>query len=135
MYGRTEDEWEQLRESAVYHLEAAAKSRSTIDYSTLNHQIADETGLPPFDFTKQTGRDAIAQLLAEISEDTHARHGIMLSALVTHKGSANLGGGFYKLASKLGQMPANPTTNQKDEALSRLTAEVHDHYARRASAR
>lgn len=130
MYGRSEDEWEQLRESAVYHLETAARSRSTTDYSTLNHEISEETGLPPFDFSQQTGRDAIAQLLVEISSDTHARHGVLLSALVMHKGSMSLGGGFYKLAAKLGRMPVNPTARQKEEVLSRLTAEVHDHYAR-----
>jgi hypothetical protein len=134
MCGRTDDQWEKLRESAEYHLVTVAKTRGTTDYSTLNRVIAEENDLPPFDFSQQPGRDAIGQLLVKISEKTHAEHGILLTALVMHKGSSHLGGGFYKLAAKLGRMPMNPTAKQKDEALSQLTSEVHEHYARPKSA-
>ena len=130
MYGRTDEQWEQLRESAEYYLVTVAKTRGTTDYSTLNHVIAEENDLPPFDFSQQPGRDAIGQLLVEISEKTHAEHGILLTALVMHKGSSHLGGGFYKLAAKLGRMPENPTAIQKEKALSQLTTEVHEYYAR-----
>ncbi|MEX5300887.1 hypothetical protein [Kocuria sabuli] len=135
MYGRTEDEWEQLRESAEYHLVTIARTRGKTDYSTLNSKISDETELPPFDFSKQRGRDAIGQLLAEISERSHAQHGILLSALVMHKDAADLGGGFYKLAIKLGRISPNPTSDQKLVALARLTEEVHEYYARRTTFR
>jgi hypothetical protein len=73
MYGRTHEQWEQLRESAEYYLVTVAKTRGTTDYSTLNHVIAEENGFPPFDFSQQPGRDAIGQLLVEISEKTHAK--------------------------------------------------------------
>ena len=92
MYGRTDEQWEQLRESAEYYLVTIAKTRGTTDYSTLNHVIAEENALPPFDFSQQPGRDAIGQLLVEISEKTHAKQGILLTALVMHKGSSHLGG-------------------------------------------
>lgn len=134
MYGRTDEQWEQLRESAEYHLVKVAKTHGLTDYSTLNQVIAEENDLPPFDFFQQPGRDAIAKLLVEISEKTYAEHGILLTALVMHKGSSHLGGGFYKLAARLGRIPANPTAKQKDEALSQLISEVHEFYARPKSA-
>lgn len=104
--------------------------RGTMDYSMLNPVIAEENQLPPFDFSPQPGRDVTGQLLVEISQKTHANYGILLTALVMHKGNTHLGQGFYKIATNLGRMPVKPTVKQKDEALSQLTAEVHGYCAR-----
>lgn len=130
MYGRTKDEWDELCEAAEYYLVTVARDRGMTDYSTLNRQIAQDTGHRAFDFGKESERAAIGRLLGEISVKTHTEHGIMLSALVTHRGSNDEGAGFYKLAAELGRMPAKPTADQKLQAFARLTSEVHQHYAR-----
>jgi hypothetical protein len=130
VYGRTEDEWDELREAAEYYLVTVARDRGMTDYSTLNRQIAQDTGRRAFDFGQESERAAIGRLLGEISVKTHADHGIMLSALVTHRGSNDEGAGFYKLAAELGRMPAKPTADQKLQAFARLTSEVHQQYAR-----
>jgi hypothetical protein len=49
---------------------------------------------------------------------------MVLSALVTHRGSNDEGAGFYKLAAELKKMPTKPTADQKLEAFVRLTREV-----------
>lgn len=131
MYGRTELEWEQLRKAAEEFLVLKARGRDLVSYTELNGALADATGLPRFDFSQESDRAAIGHLLGEISRSTHAEHGIMLSALVTHQGSNNEGAGFYKLAADLGEMTAKPNAAQKDEAFVRLVSAVHNHYARR----
>lgn len=132
MYGRKEIEWEQLRQVAEAFLVAKARERGMATYTDLNRELVEATGLPGFDYSQESERAAVGRLLGEISRGSHAEHGIMLSALVTHQGSNNEGAGFYKLAAELGEMPAKPTAADKDEAFVRLVQAVHDHYARRA---
>lgn len=130
IYGRTLGEWEDLRDAAEQVLVTAARNRDMIDYGTLNRAIAEETGQRPFEFQLPSDRAAIGRLLGEISRASEREHGVMLSALVTHRGSNDEGSGFYKLAAELGKMPARPTADQKLEALVRLTNEVYERYGR-----
>jgi hypothetical protein len=130
MYGRTSIEWEGMRDAAERFLETVAKDQGMTDYSSLNRAISEETGCRPFDFGQESERAAVGRLLGEISVKTNDVHGVMLSALVTHRSSNDEGAGFYKLATELGKLPAKPTADQKLEAFVRLTREVHRHYAR-----
>jgi hypothetical protein len=130
MYGRTEDEWEELRDAAEGFLISVAGDRGMTDYGSLNQAISEQTGHRPFDFGQQSERAAVGRLLGEISVQTNKQHGVMLSALVTHHGSNDEGAGFYKLAAELGKMPKRPSEDDKLQALVRLTREVHEHYAR-----
>jgi hypothetical protein len=132
MYGRTELEWEQLRQAAEAFLAAKARERGMTTYTDLNRELTETTGLPGFDYSQESERAAVGRLLGEISRKTYEDHGIMLSALVTHQGSNNEGAGFYKLAADLGVMTARPSAAQKLEAFARLVGAVHDHYASHA---
>lgn len=130
MYGRTNDEWEEMRDAAEQFLVSVAESRGMTDYGSLNRAISENTGHRLFDFGQESERAAIGRLLGEISVITNKQHGVMLSALVTHRGSTDEGAGFYKLAAELGKMPSRPTKDEKLQALVHLTNAVHKHYAR-----
>lgn len=130
MFGRTELEWGQLRQAAEDHLITVAQERSMTDYSLLNRVLSQVTGLRGFDFSQESERAAIGKMLGEISRASYADHSILLSALVTHRGSNNEGAGFYKLAAELNEMPVRPSEDQKLVAVSRLVAKAHDYYGR-----
>lgn len=130
MYGRTDLEWEQLRSAATDHLVTLAREQSYCDYSGLNRALTQATALRGFDYGQESERAAVGRLLGEISRQSHAENGIMLSALVTHKGSNNEGSGFYKLAAELGEMSARPTADQKLEAMSTQMNKVYAYYRR-----
>lgn len=130
LYGRTIDEWEEIRDAAERFLISVAEKAGMTDYSSLNRIISEQTGLRPFDFGLESERAAIGRMLGEISVKTNADQGVMLSALVTHRGSNDEGAGFYKLAAELGKMPKKPTEDEKLQALVSLTKEVHLLYAR-----
>jgi hypothetical protein len=121
MYGRTGDEWEEMRDAAESFLISVAKDKGMTDYGSLNRAISEQTGHRPFNFGQESERAAIGRLLGEISVQTNNQYGVMLSALVTHHGSNNEGAGFYKLAAELGKMPKKPTEDDKLQALVRLT--------------
>lgn len=129
-YGRTLDEWEELREAAENFLISVAENSEMTDYSLLNNAIAEETGYRAFDYSQESERAAIGKLLGEISRKTNDQHGVMLSALVTHRGSNDEGAGFYRLAAELGKMPHRATKEAKLDAFVRLTKEVHQQYSR-----
>jgi hypothetical protein len=99
------------------------------DYGSLNNAISEQTGHRTFNFGQESERAAIGRLLGEISLKTNRQHGVMLSSLVTHRGSNDEGAGFYKLAAELGKMPKKPSEDVKLQAFVRLTREVHQHYA------
>lgn len=110
MFGRTkDDEWEEMRDAAERFLIAVAEDQGMMDYSSLNHAILEQTGHRSFDFEQESGRAAIGRLRGEISVETNRQYGVMLSALVTHRGSNDEGAGFHKLAAELGKMPKKPT--------------------------
>lgn len=131
MYGRTELEWEQLRQAAEAFLIETAREEGLTDYTKLNEALTERTQLPGFDYTQESERAAVGRLLGEVSRQSHAEHGIMLSALVTHRGSNNEGAGFYKLAAELKEMPAKPTALEKEKAFVDLVKAVHKHYSTR----
>lgn len=131
LYGRTSDEWEEMRDAAEKFLISVAEKAGMTDYSSLNRAISEQTGLKPFDYGLESERAAIGRMLGEISIKSNLNQGVMLSALVTHRHSNDEGAGFYRLAAELGRMPRKPTEDEKLQALVSLTKEVHLFYARR----
>lgn len=131
IYGRTSNEWEEMRDAAEKFLISVAKKAGMTDYSSLNRAISEQTGLKPFDYGLESERAAIGRMLGEISIKSNLNQGVMLSALVTHRHSNDEGAGFYRLAAELGRMPRKPTEDEKLQALVSLTKEVHTFYARR----
>jgi hypothetical protein len=79
MYGRSDDEWEEIRDAAERFLVAIAVDQGTTNYSLLNQAITNETGHRPFDFGQEQERAAIGRLLGEISKKTNAEHGAFCS--------------------------------------------------------
>jgi hypothetical protein len=77
------------------NLEAVARADGTISYSELSPQI-EAVPLTPND-------PLLFALLDVVSKSSHAEHGVMLSAVVTHAGDDHLPGkGFFWLARQLG---------------------------------
>lgn len=106
---RTEDEWDALVATATdVLLEQGRRHDPTISYSALNQLLEERTGIPRFDLDAQQGRNAIGSVLGAVNDRTLPEVEVemgrkaLLSALVWHKGSSDLGGGFYDYAAKLG---------------------------------
>ncbi|GAA3409048.1 hypothetical protein [Streptosporangium vulgare] len=72
------------------------------------------TGLPRFDFGRPDERAGIGYLLGLIVERTYPETKLMISALVTHKGGADPGGGFYALATELELLRPRASKSEKD---------------------
>jgi hypothetical protein len=110
MYGRTEDEWQELEAAGWDFLRQKASERRgdathdpTVSYSDANKELAARTGQPVFDFGSPAGRAAMGYLLGRISRNRSwpvAR--LLISALVRHHGEADAGTGFFHLAREVG---------------------------------
>jgi hypothetical protein len=74
MYGRAEDEWQELEQAGWEFLKEKAAERHgdpahdpTVPYGTANAELAVWTGQPAFDFSQHVGRAAMGYLLGRIS--------------------------------------------------------------------
>jgi hypothetical protein len=110
MYGRTEDEWQELEQAGWDFLrEKAAERRGdathdpTVSYSDANEELAARTGQPAFDFGQQAGRTAMGHLLGRISRNrSWPVSQLLISALVRYQNEADAGPGFFSLALEVG---------------------------------
>jgi hypothetical protein len=115
MYGRTEDEWDQLEQAGWGFLTHRAAERRgdaahdpTVSYSDMNQELAITTGQPPFDFGQQAGRAAMGYLLGRISRNrSWPASRLLISALVRYQGEADAGPGFCSLAREVGLINGN----------------------------
>lgn len=99
--------WEQLITTTTeILLEQGSRHSPTMAYSAPNELVEEQTGQPKFDFGLQQDRDAIGALLSDVNDrtlaDVEAEMGrkVVLSGLVWHKDSPDLGRGLYDDASK-----------------------------------
>src|SRR5262245_29667975 len=76
MYGRTEQEWQELEQAGWDFLRGKAGAcrgdaahDPTVSYSDANEELAARTGRPAFDFGQQAGRAAMGYLLGRISRN------------------------------------------------------------------
>lgn len=132
-YHRSVGEWEQLIATATeILLEQGRQHNPTMAYSALNELLEERTGQPKFDFGQQQGRDAIGALLADVNNrtlpDIEAEMGrkALLSALVWHKDSPDLGKGFYDYAMRLGMLNSR-TQEAKDMFLVQQLRDIADY--------
>ncbi len=110
MYGRTEDEWQQLEDAGWELLKERAAERPgdaahapTVSYGDANTELAARAGLPEFDFSQQAGRAAMGYLLGRISRHrSWPASRLLISALVRYHGEADAGPGFFNLAREMG---------------------------------
>jgi len=76
MYGRTEDEWQELEQAGWDFLKARATERRgdaahdpTVSYTDANEELAARTGQARFDFGRPGDRAAMGYLLGRISRN------------------------------------------------------------------
>ena len=128
-YGRTQEQWDAMAEAVEEFLIEVARSEKQTDYTAVNGRITEE-GLPAFNFYKDAERAALSALLDTVSVRSHQRHGILLTVLVIHHDTPNdIGGGFWKMAARLGKVPPKLSTAGRLDALVDLTKEVFGRYA------
>lgn len=113
-YGRDPEEWVTLVDETLRLLRATARERGALTYSELNLRLAEDTGLRTFDLRTDVGRHAIGSLLEDVTRLDYPQSGVMLSALVTLKGQADVGHGFYSLAQELGLLGAKASPEDKE---------------------
>jgi hypothetical protein len=110
MYGRTEDDWQDLEQAGWDFLRERASERRgdtahnpTVSYSDAKQELAARTGQPIFDLGSQAGRAAMGYLLGRISRNrSWPVAQLLLSALVRYHGQADAGTGFFNLAREVG---------------------------------
>lgn len=112
-YGINDDNWERLIAATIEVLKQVASRGGVTNYSDLNREISDQTGLPRFDFTHPEGRNALSELLGEVVERTVDEIGGMLSAVVIYTDGNKPGPGFFHLAVELRDLPADADEGAK----------------------
>jgi hypothetical protein len=129
MFGRSDDEWDQLVDGAAEFLQDQARLRRVTSYSELNSALA-RRGHTPFDFAAERDRTAVGALLGDVVNRTVGDTGVMLSAIVAYIDRNDAGPGFYHLAIKLGLLANTASADDKLVFWSGQVAKVHARYAR-----
>lgn len=129
MYGRSDDEWDQIVADTVEFLQDQARLRRIVSYSEVNSALA-RRGHVPFDFATERDREAVGAILGDVSRRTVADSNVMLSAIVAYIDRNDAGPGFYKLAMVLGLLANTATADDKLAFWTAQVARVHDRYAR-----
>ncbi|MGN6275511.1 MAG: hypothetical protein ACTHNP_06200 [Solirubrobacterales bacterium] len=115
------DRESQAREEIRAELEAVARRGKTIYYSQLTPRVK----------AVHLERDSndLASLLDDVSRESDARMGVMLSAVVVRKGEDHVpGSGFFKLARELGRQVGNDPMAELEFHTMELKA-VHKAFA------
>ena len=116
MYGRSDEEWDQMvRAGYAFLLERAKMGRPTT-YTELNAVLRRRTGLQGFDFEQADERAAMGYLLGQIvTLDQKQYPAQMISALVIYLNENDAGSGFYQLAQHLDLLERRPSTARKEQ--------------------
>ena len=103
---RDDGQWAALVSAAFDKLVELGRKNDneTITYSALNNHIAEVTGQSPFDLHDVFDRHDLGLVLAEVNDRAQALVGdkVLITALLLHKGSEDLGVGFYGYARRAG---------------------------------
>lgn len=87
MYGRDDEEWDQLADAGLAFLVERAHLETLTSYTELNATLERRTGLPGFDFARADERAAMGHLRYLIVERNRPKTKRMISALVTYLGA------------------------------------------------
>lgn len=118
---RTPDAWRKALDVTEGYLLGVARLRSITTYAEVGQVVAMATGY-------RIQGHLYALLLGTVSERSHERHGVMLSAVVVNGETLTPGGGFAGLARELGL--ARPGESDSDLA-ARLLSQVWRKFSRR----
>lgn len=114
MYGRSDEEWDQLISAGQTFLLERAKAQRLTSYTELNAVLRRRTNLREFDFGHADERAAMGHLLGQIvSRDREQYPRQMISALVIYLNENDAGTGFYQLAQHLELLEHNSTADSK----------------------
>ncbi|MFE2283048.1 hypothetical protein ACFXDJ_02555 [Streptomyces sp. NPDC059443] len=115
MYGRSDEEWDELAEVGLEFLIDRARLNRPTSYTELNATLVRRVGGSGFDFSRADERAAMGHLLGLIVERNRPESGLMISALVHYLNANDAGPGFYGLAQELGMLPMKASPNMKME--------------------
>lgn len=132
LYGRDDQEWDQLTEAGLRFLIERAQLRKITSYTELNAVLERRTGLRRFDFQRADERAAMGHLLWLIVERNRPTTGLMISALVNYLDGNDAGSGFYKLAADLGLLKAGASPQAREEFWIKQINALYDRYSRKA---
>lgn len=132
-YGRDREEWASLVDAATSLLRTVAGQRGSLTYSDLNNALTEEAGVRSFDLRSDVGRRALGDLLGDVTTIDFPSSGLMLSAIVTLKGQADVGQGFFASAQRLALLPKGASALDKEAFWISQVAQVHDRFASRTS--
>lgn len=128
MYGRSEDEWNELVVSGYEFLKGVARQGKFTSYTEMNAVIQRRTGLRGFEFSQEIDRAAMGYFLGRIVDlDQKAHPTLMISSLVVYLNANDAGSGFYNLARKKGLMSKG---DSKEEFWIHQVKSVHDIFRR-----
>jgi hypothetical protein len=113
MYGRDDEDWDQLADAGLAFLIERARLEKLTSYTELNATLQRRTGLAGFDFGRADERAAMGHLLYLIVERNRPTTNTMISALVTYLDANDAGTGFYAFAQELGELPRNASAQAK----------------------
>jgi hypothetical protein len=112
-YGRSDDEWAELEEAGWNFLVTQARLRQPTSYTEMNQALAKLADVRRFDFTLDSERTAMGELLGRLSERSIAEAGVMISSLVPYLSGNDAGEGFYHLAQEKGLLQTPTSPDQK----------------------
>jgi hypothetical protein len=103
LYDRTELEWEELEAVGWELLQDSVLTLT--DYTELNHNLANGTGQPAWNFHRADHRAAMGELLGRLADRSFAERGVMISAMCKYMTENDAGDGFYRKALMLHLVP------------------------------
>lgn len=127
-FGYTAEQWQDMVDVGLSHLEDLASSGGNTDYTTFCSEVSRRAGTSP-----QPGDHALAFLLGDIARRSFDDRGVVVTALVHYKDAGfSPGPGFYGICQELGLLEAGTLTeDQKMEFLVRHQRELEARYSRR----
>jgi hypothetical protein len=129
MTERSEADWKVLVTEGHEILKRVARDGGLTNYSDLNKELSEATGLPGFDLTTDQGRGDIGKLLGRIAiQDWAVNPDFMLTSLVKLTGENGPGKGFFKLAEK--EHFFDPAERDELDFWQEQVGKAHERYMR-----
>lgn len=114
-YGRDETLWADYIRFGHLYLVQKAKLGLPTDYTALNGYLRERTDSSGFDFSQQSDRTAMGELLGDIVREDLPTSGYMITSIVMYLDENRPGEGFYRLAESLGRLPLGASAETKEQ--------------------
>lgn len=131
-FGRSDEEWIDLTRVGLKFLIQQARNGSLTSYTEMNTVLGQRSAARNFDFSAETERAAMGELLGRIVERNRPETGHMISSIVTYLNVNEPGNGFFNLARDLGLLPADAGAERLESFWASEVGAIHAHYRRGA---